>query len=87
MDSIMCIANIGNLFTLINVLAGDAVPSVAKWTPATLERAIREADAFCAWEAWVGQTTIYRDKDLMLLLFLSEIVDIFDVWSILNAYQ
>ena len=76
MHSIMCIASIGNLFTLINVLAGDAVPSVAKWTPATLERAIGGTDAFCAWEAWVGQASIYREKDVMLLLFFSEIVDI-----------
>lgn len=49
----MCMASIGNLFALINVFAGDAIPSVAKWTLATPERAIREAGALCAGEAWV----------------------------------
>lgn len=60
MDPVMCMARIRHLFTLINVFAGDAVSSVAKWTPATLERAIGEAGAFCAREAWVGETAINR---------------------------
>lgn len=54
----MCMASIWDLCTLINVFASDAVPSVAKWTLATPERAIREAGALCAGEAWVGETTI-----------------------------
>lgn len=41
----MCMASIRDQFTLINVLADDAVPSVAKWALATPERAIGEADA------------------------------------------
>lgn len=44
-DSVMCVASIRDCLTLINVFAGDAVSSVAKWTLATLERAIREAGA------------------------------------------
>lgn len=60
MLSIVCMASIRDLFTLINVFAGDAIPSVAKWTPATSERAIRGAGALCAREAWVGETTINR---------------------------
>lgn len=60
MDPVMCVASIGNLFTLIYVFAGDAVPSVANWTLATPERAIWEAGALCAREAWVGETTINR---------------------------
>lgn len=67
MDSIMCMASIGNLFTLINVFAGDTIPSVAKWTPATPKRAIGEAGALCAEKAWVGETTVCREKDLTLL--------------------
>lgn len=55
-------ASIRDLFTLINVFAGDAVPGVANWTPATPERAIREAGTFCAGEAWIGETAICREK-------------------------
>lgn len=58
MDSVMCVASIWNLLALINVFAGDAVPSVPKWTPAAPERAIGEARALGAREAWVGETTI-----------------------------
>lgn len=61
MDSVLCMAGIGNLFTLINVFAVDAIPSVAEWTLATAERAINEAGALCAREAWVGETTICRE--------------------------
>lgn len=66
MDSIVCMASIRDLFTLINVFAGDAIPVVAKWTPATSERAIRGACALCAREAWAGETTICREKELVL---------------------
>lgn len=65
MDTVMCVAGIRDLFTLINVLADEAIPTVAKWTLATPERAIREAGALCAREAWVGQTTICRKKEFM----------------------
>lgn len=58
MNSIMSMASIRNLYTFINVFAGDAIPSIAKWTLATPEGAIGEAGALCAREAWVGETTI-----------------------------
>lgn len=61
----MSVASIRNLFALINVLADDAIATVAKWTLATLERAIRETDALCAREAWVGQTTICGEKEFI----------------------
>lgn len=67
MDSIMRMASIGDLFALINVFAGDTIPSVAKWTLATLKRTIGEAGAPCAGKAWVGETTICRHENLKLL--------------------
>lgn len=67
MDPIMGMASIGNHFTLINVFADDAIPSVAKGALATPERAIREAGAPWAREAWVGQTTICGEKPVRLL--------------------
>ena len=66
MDAVMYMASIGDLFTLVNVLADDTIPTVAKRTLATPERAIREADALCAREAWVGETTICREKEFLL---------------------
>lgn len=60
MDSVMCVTSVRDCFTLINVFAGDAVSTVAKWTLATFEGAIGEADAFCPREAWVGETSINR---------------------------
>lgn len=62
-DSIMSMASIRNLFALINVFAGDAITGESKWTPATLEGAIDEAGALCARKAWVGETTVCRDKE------------------------
>ena len=56
----MNVAGIGNLFTLINVLASKAVSGVAKWTPATAEGAVRETGALCTREAGIGQTAICR---------------------------
>lgn len=58
MDSVVAVACIRDLFTFVNVFAGDAVPSVAKWTPATLVRTIGGAGALCTGEARVGETTI-----------------------------
>lgn len=66
MDSVVSVTGIGDLFTFINVLAGDAIPSVAKWTLATFEGAISKAGALCAREAWVGQTTVCREKEFIL---------------------
>lgn len=68
MDSVMCMASIRDHFTLINVFAGDAVPSVAEWTLATPEGAIREASALCAREAWTGETAINRAVLFVALL-------------------
>lgn len=36
-DSVMNMASVGDLFAFVDVFAGDAVPCVAGWTPATLE--------------------------------------------------
>lgn len=58
MDSVMSMAGIRDLFTFIDVFAGDAISSVAKWTPATLVRAIGEAGALRSREAWVGETAV-----------------------------
>lgn len=56
----MNVAGIGNLLTLINVLASEAVSSVAKWTLATTEGAVGKTGALCAREAGVGQAAICR---------------------------
>lgn len=59
----MNMASVGDLFAFVDVFAGDAVPCVAGWTPATLEWAVSEAGALCAWEAGAGETAICKDKD------------------------
>ena len=64
MDSVMCVASIRDCFTLINVFASDAIPSIAKRTFAALERAVGEAGALCARKAWAGEATICRGKDI-----------------------
>jgi len=66
MDSVMCVARVGDLFTFINVFAGNAVPREAQWTPAAPERAVGEAAAPCSPEAWAGQTTVWRGEELTL---------------------
>lgn len=45
MNSIMGMASIRNLFTLVNVFADDAIPSVADGTLAAPKRAIGGAGA------------------------------------------
>lgn len=58
----MNVAGIRNLFTLINVLASEAVSGVAKWTLAAMEGAVGETGALCTREAGVGQTAICRKQ-------------------------
>ena len=60
MHPVLCVTGVGDLFTLVDVLADDAVSSVADWTPATLEGAIRETRALGSSEARTGEATIYR---------------------------
>lgn len=59
----MNVAGVRNLFTLIDVLASEAISGVAKWALATTERAVRETVAPCTREAGVGQTTICRKQN------------------------
>lgn len=59
----MNVAGIGNLFTLINVLASEAVSGVAKWALAATEGAVDETGAPCTREAGVGQTAICRKEN------------------------
>lgn len=58
----MNVAGIGNLFTLVNVLAGEAVSGVAKWTLATAEGPVDETGALCPRKAGVGQTAVCRKQ-------------------------
>ncbi len=69
MDSVVCVTSIRDCFTLINVFAGDAVSTVAKWTLATFEGAVGEADAFCPREAWVGETSICTKELVFKMVF------------------
>lgn len=52
-DSIVSVASVGDLAALVDVLAGDAVASVAQRASAALERAVGEAGALCPGETWV----------------------------------
>ena len=60
MHPIVCVTGVGDLFTLVDVLAVDAISSVANRTPATLEGAIGETGALGSSEARTGEATIYR---------------------------
>ena len=60
MHPVVCVTGVRDLFTLVDVLADDAISSVANRTPATLEGAIRETGALGSSEARTGEATIYR---------------------------
>lgn len=58
----------GTNMYLIDVLAGDAISRVAPWARATLETSIRKACAFSSSKAGTGQTTIYGQNSVNLLI-------------------
>lgn len=84
----MRMAGVRDLFALVNVFAGDAVPGVAGRTFAALERAIGEAVALGASEAWTGETTVCTGEDVVSkngrrVVFVSSFIS----YSNLNTYQ
>lgn len=61
-DTVLNVAGIRDLLALVDVLAGDAVPRVARGAPPTPPRTVWEAAALGPSKAGVGETAIYRQK-------------------------